>query len=62
MEIKINNGSKLLIEVDESQRRLRFKKVNSKNEIERIDSIWESDIVLLYDYIVLKRDNNEELL
>jgi hypothetical protein len=62
MEIKINNGSKLLIEVDESQRRLRFKKVNSKNEIERIDSICESDIVLLYDYIVLKRDNNEELL
>ena len=62
MEIKINNGGKLLIEVDESQRRLRFKKVNSKNEIERIDSLWESDIVLLYDYIVLKRDNNEELL
>ena len=62
MEIKINNGSKLLIEVDESQRRLRFKKVNSKNEIERIDSVCESDIVLLYDYIVLKRDNNEELL
>ena len=62
MEIKINNGSKLLIEVGESQRRLRFKKVNSKNEIERIDSIYESDIVLLYDYMVSKRDNNEELL
>ena len=62
MEIKINNGSKLLIEVGESQRRLRFKKVNSKNEIERIDSICESDIVLLYDYMVSKRDNNEELL
>lgn len=62
MEIKINNSGKLLIEVDESQRRLRFKKVNSKNEIERIDSICESNIVLLYDYIVLKRDNNEELL
>lgn len=60
MEIEINNKGKLRLSFFNDS--LLVEEVNSKGEVESRRAISPSELVLLYDYYIMKKDNNEEIL
>ena len=60
MEIEINNKRKLrLIKQDHS---IIVEEIDANGVVECRRRIEESEIVLLYDYYILKKENNEPIL
>ena len=57
--IEVNNGCKLKVELKDN--RLIFTKLDAKGNIERADAVLDGEIVLLYDYILDRRDKGLEL-
>lgn len=60
MEIEINNGGKLRLSFFNDS--LLVEEVNAKGEVESRRAISPGELVLLYDYYIMKKDNNEEIL
>ena len=59
MTIPTNNKESLEVYMKEGK--LFFEKKSSEGETQRIDSLTEGDIVLLYDYILQQRDSGKEI-
>ena len=57
--IEVNNGDKL--EVELKNNRLIFTKLDAKGNVERRDQLLDADIVLLYDYVLDRRDQGLEI-
>lgn len=60
MEIEVNNQRKLkFIKQDNS---IVVEEINAKGEVESRRRIEEGELVLLYDYYIMKKDNDEPIL
>lgn len=59
--LNIPTNNKRSLEVSMREGKLFFKNKTCLNHIERIDSLTEGDIVLLYDYIIQQRDSGKEI-
>ena len=57
--IEINN--KQTLEVELKDNRLIFTKKDAKGNVDRRDAVLDGEIVLLYDYIIDRRDEGLEL-
>ena len=58
--IQLNNKRKMQLEVKDDA--LTITIYNDKGEVEERRTINGDEIVLLYDYYVMKKDNNEPIL
>lgn len=58
--IQLNNKRKMQLEVKDDA--LTITIYNDKDEVEERRTINGDEIVLLYDYYVMKKDNNEPIL
>lgn len=58
--IQLNNKRKMQLEVKDDA--LTITIYNDKDEVEERRTINGDEIVLLYDYYVIKKDNNEPIL
>ena len=57
--IEVNNQGTLEVEIKDN--RLLFTKKDAEGNIERRDQVLDGDIVLLYDYILDRRDQGLEM-
>lgn len=57
--IEVNNKNTLEVELKDN--RLIFTKKDEKGNVERRDQVLDGDIVLLYDYILDRRDQGLEI-
>ena len=57
--IEVNNKGTLEVEIKDN--RLLFTKKDAEGNIERRDQVLDGDIVLLYDYILDRRDQGLEM-
>lgn len=57
----IPTNNKESLEVYMKEGKLFFEKKSSSGEPQRIDSLTEGEIVLLYDYILQQRDSGKEI-
>lgn len=60
MDIEINN--KRILRVEIKNKKMYFTHIDEYGNIERIDSITEGEIVLLYDYLRIRKDEGKEIL
>lgn len=58
--IELNNKRKMQLSVNDDS--LTITIYNDKNEVEERRTINGDELVLLYDYYVMKKDNNEPIL
>lgn len=58
--IELNNKRKMKLEVNDDS--LTITIYNDKEEVEERRTINGDELVLLYDYYVMKKDNNEPIL
>jgi hypothetical protein len=59
--LKITTNNKECLEVYIKEGKLFFEKKSSEGETQRIDSLTEGEVVLLYDYILQQRDSGKEI-
>lgn len=59
MEIKINNGGKLVFSLESGK--LIVQKINSRNEVARADWITSEELVLLYDYYIARKNEKKPI-
>ena len=59
MQIPVNNNRTLQVEL--TDQKLTFTAIDSNGNIERKDSIADTDIVLLYDYLIDRLDNKKQI-
>lgn len=59
MQIPVNNNRTLQVEL--TDQKLTFTAIDSNGNIERKDSIIDTDIVLLYDYLIDRLDNKKQI-
>lgn len=59
MQIPVNNNRTLQVEL--TDQKLTFTAIDSNGNIERKDSITDTDIVLLYDYLIDRLDNKKQI-
>lgn len=60
MDIEINN--KRILRVEIKNKKMYFIHIDEYGNIERADSITEGEIVLLYDYLRIRKDEGKEIL